>query len=587
MGKKQIEESRSIESLIYSIDNAKIVLPEFQRDYKWPIEKTEVLFDSIFKGLFIGSLILSKPKFDLACKKIDIRERGSRKHKPKPSKFEISDFENKDIYALLDGQQRITSIYRALKGPDLIYVEFIDLKTLLLEENYDYQNDEPKINVEDFIDGFSSDKPSKGVFYISLCDLYKNLENREKAFIANCVTPRIVELYNLTENDIEVLSSYALKLREYFKSYIIKESSLLSVQLLDMDLEKFCLYFERSNSQGLNLSFIDIITAKIYVDYKLSDAIEKAKENSLFNDKLVEPVVRYLNFLENNEVTRKSILKDLTSNSFKNNWDAVVKDIVKIQEWLIDENIVFSSFSIPYRTMLLPILSFYQNLPNKSFSQASTEQLDLLKTWFYSSIFDSRYGGARHGSTNVVIKEDCILMRKLAKGEKPPKEYWDKLKIEYSKNEILRITSNSSAKFLVIQYYIFNESRFKHLENNRDLSFNDKVDVHHIFPSNYLRKEFGENSEEFDFSDSVLNKIYLNKISNIKISDKKPSKYLSEIRDKNSDIIESLKTHSIPNADKLIDGYYDKKFKEFLEDRYELISNSLEKLKFTLSTLQS
>ena len=83
-----------------------------------------------------------------------------------------------------------------------------------------------------------------------------------------------------------------------------------------MDLEKFCLYFERSNSQGLNLSFIDIITAKIYVDYKLSEAIESAKKHELFNEKLIEPVVRYLNFLENGEVTRKSILKDLTSSAF-------------------------------------------------------------------------------------------------------------------------------------------------------------------------------------------------------------------------------------------------------------------------------
>ena len=44
MSIKQIENSRSIESLLSAIDDGKIILPEFQRDYKWPIEKTEILF---------------------------------------------------------------------------------------------------------------------------------------------------------------------------------------------------------------------------------------------------------------------------------------------------------------------------------------------------------------------------------------------------------------------------------------------------------------------------------------------------------------------------------------------------------------
>ena len=88
--------------------------------------------------------------------------------------------------------------------------------------------------------------------------------------------------------------------------------------------------------------------------------------------------------------------------------------------------------------------------------------------------FDSRYGGARHGSTNAVIKEDCIIMRSIAKGDYPSKSYWDKIKIEFSKNEIMRINLNLSAKFLVIQYYINKESQFINLENDNKIIFKDK-----------------------------------------------------------------------------------------------------------------
>ena len=78
-----------------------------------------------------------------------------------------------------------------------------------------------------------------------------------------------------------------------------------------MGLEKFCLYFERSNSQGLNLSFTDIITAKIYIQFKLTRKISEAVQLYPFLkvEELVDTIVRYINFLANGEVTKKSILK--------------------------------------------------------------------------------------------------------------------------------------------------------------------------------------------------------------------------------------------------------------------------------------
>ncbi|MEJ6686444.1 MAG: DUF262 domain-containing protein [Crocinitomicaceae bacterium] len=91
------QETRSIEDLVKMIDSNKLVLPEFQRDFKWPIEKSETLFDSIFQDLFIGSLIISRPKFELACKGFDLRERGKSSRKPIPKLYKVEDFEQKDI----------------------------------------------------------------------------------------------------------------------------------------------------------------------------------------------------------------------------------------------------------------------------------------------------------------------------------------------------------------------------------------------------------------------------------------------------------------------------------------------------------
>ena len=262
------QETKSIEEIVKMIETGKLVLPEFQRDFKWPIDKSETLFDSLFQDLFIGSLIVSKPKFDLACKGFDFRERGSKKHKPKPKLMTSEDFELNDIYTLLDGQQRTTAVYRALKGMDVIYIIFKDIDTLLSEDYYDKNSNLIKVKYDEYVEGFDTVKPKDSVFYLRICDLFLSMDFRESKFQSEYVDP-IVANFQLEEDEKNILVDFALTLHKDFRSDIIKKANLLSVQLLNMGLEKFCLYFERSNSQCLNLSFTDIINAKLYIDFKL------------------------------------------------------------------------------------------------------------------------------------------------------------------------------------------------------------------------------------------------------------------------------------------------------------------------------
>lgn len=577
--------TKSIEELITMYENDQLLLPEFQRDFKWPIEKSETLFDSIFKDLFIGSIILSKPQFDLACKKLDLRERGSKKRKPVPQRFTATDFETKEIHTILDGQQRVTSIYRALKGPDVINLIFKDVDKLLSEEYYDYEKNEPKVGYDEYIDGFDSSKPDDTSLYISLKDLYEGMNKRETPFLNEYIKP-ILDGFSLSNEQKEVLNDFVIHLKSDFISSILKQKTLISVQLLDMNIEKFCLYFERSNSQGLTLSFTDIITAKVYTEFNLRKEIDKAVEkHQYFNEKLVDSTVRYINYLANDSVTKKSILKDLTGSHFNKYWSDVVKDLSTIQGWMLENNWAFDISKLPYKTMLLPILSFYQNLQSKEFSQANQNQIDHLKFWFYGSIIDTRYGGARHGSTNVVIKEDCDIMKDIAKGHFPSKTYWQKIRIDYSFEEFKKIDSKSNAKFMALNYYMWNKKPFKNFGNYADVSFTEKVDVHHLFPTDYIVKKFGKLSDEFDYADTILNKVRINKIENIKIGNKPPKQYLEEIKNKNSELKKSMETHFIGESEKFMNGDFDENYFDFLQARFDKIEPLLAELKTTSENL--
>lgn len=581
LDKGSTQETRSILELVDAITNKKLLLPEFQRDFRWPIEKTLTLFDSINRNLFIGSLILARPKFDLACKEFDLRERGSRRHKPKPKQYKQSKFDDEGIYTLLDGQQRATSIYRALLGKDDIYYVFQEFSKLKSVEFYDSTEEKKQenIGIEDYISNVDDRPPKDEILHVRVSDLYEYRDRREKNFIEDIIEPQLSD-YSISSEEKEVAREFAGSLFADFLGKILMNYKLLSVQLLNMPLDKFCLFFERSNSKGMTLSFVDIINAKVYVDFKLSRAITKAKnEHSRFTDSLVDPLVRYINYIENREVTKTSILESLNGQHLNEHWETCARDIDYIQKWLEDSDWIYKVEELPYRSMLLPLLSFYQNIPNKEFTQVKQRHLDQLKFWFYASLIDSRYAGGGHGSTNVVIKNDCKALGELAKGTDISADFWSKFRLTFSFENLKRTDNEKSASFTGLLYYMWSKNKFKNFENDAVVSMSAKTDFHHVFPDKYLDDKFGVNSDEYDLVDSVLNKVKINKISNIKIGKKSPKTYLDEIRSsKNPNIEESLESHKIDFAKDLADGKYDSNYLQFLKLRFKCLEPTLKEI---------
>lgn len=139
-------QTESLLDIVNGIQSRSIMLPEFQRDFRWELEKTYDLFDSIIREIFIGTLIYGKPSFGLTLREIDIRP---RRGKGSNKALTIHNFTEADISRLiqtenlrvvLDGQQRITSIYRAIVGIDSVYIILRDglndddMRNLTLEQ---------------------------------------------------------------------------------------------------------------------------------------------------------------------------------------------------------------------------------------------------------------------------------------------------------------------------------------------------------------------------------------------------------------------------------------------------------------------
>lgn len=87
-----------IETILDQIDLGAIALPEFQRGYVWNRGQVRGVMSSLYRGHPVGSLLVWVTKTE----RVDARGEG---------KVEVG-----SVKMLLDGQQRITSLYGLIKG---------------------------------------------------------------------------------------------------------------------------------------------------------------------------------------------------------------------------------------------------------------------------------------------------------------------------------------------------------------------------------------------------------------------------------------------------------------------------------------
>lgn len=581
MAGPQLQQTESIKSLIENIDKESIVLPEFQRDFVWDMGKTYDLFDSLIRDIFIGSVIYGKPSFEITVREVDRRPRKGRGSRAKLetkffSKNEIEHQTQINNFRLvLDGQQRATSIYRALKGIDDIWivikneeelkdnVQIVEFKSRTLEDilhEFSGQEDENRLSVK-LSDAYS----------IAISDYFED-EIKEIFFNSLSFAAGMdeQELRNAFRKYIVIVK----KLNELYGG-----EKLLSYYLLNMNTEKFALFFERSNSKGVQLNFIDILAAKLYKGFNLREKIEELQNNSnlseyKFNREIIVRAIAYI-VSSGKEVDRTYILTNLNYEHFNEYWDMVCGYYKKVIEYLFKENFILSQTWMPYENMIIPLIIFLKELEGNDFSQMSKKQHEFIIYWYWSSILSQRYSSG----TNEVMVQDSTVLKTVAKNKKiSDKSYFNKIKIQMSSYEdILSLTKKGSAVYKgVLNYLNFISKGLIDWNNSSKMSFNSKLEDHHIFPKQFLKENYNDDENVLSLIDCVANRTLLPKLTNIRIGKKAPSEYLLEIKKgKNSDLKKSLSNHFIPSD--LIDGVYDDFFIGFIENRaskiYELIEN--------------
>lgn len=527
--------NKKYEALFVEIDSGQIKLPMFQREFVWSKEQSAKLIDSILKGFPIGTFIFWKTREVLRSYK-DV---GNHRLPDTP--------EGDYAQYILDGQQRITSLYAIRKG---IRINkdgaVVDYKDIFINLDYDPVDDEQIVVAE-------------------------IIENKRMISVHRVLTCAITDLEDdfpdkVTRKQIE---SYKTKLTTYdFSTITIK----------DYPIEIACEVFTRINTGGKALSVFEIMVAKTYDEKRKFDLAEKFEilrdgsddekqclRAAKFETVQGSIVMQCVAAITVRAVRSRDILK-LDRESFINNWEPMKSSLFMAIDFIRSELRVSVSQLVPYASILVSLTYFFHKTGNK---KPKIEQVQLLQQYFYWVGLTERYNSA----TESKLAEDFNKMDSIVAGNMPAYPATE-LIVDPKRIAETRFSAGNAYCKAVLGLLAYHQPKSFDTNgvvilDNSHLKIATSKNYHHFFPKNYIQKNH-KGKEPNLIANITLIDGYSNKHG---IGKRPPSDYITEFSAKNSSLAETLKTHLIKDVD--LYGVTTDDYDLFIEQRSAAIAAAL------------
>ncbi|MDD5457738.1 MAG: DUF262 domain-containing protein [Candidatus Margulisbacteria bacterium] len=376
----------SFSTLMSEIDKGIIKIPQFQRDFVWNKKKSCRLMDSIVKGYPIGTFIFWKTNERLRA----IRNIGGIEL-PEASKGEF-------IQYVLDGQQRLTSLYATLKGLSI--------------QRDDVQEDFSEM----YIDLEVEENDDVVIF---------NIEDKDKS--------KIIKLKDLLFGSFQLLNDYPKefhnKIDEYRKRIQSYNFSVILIKEASIDVATDI--FTRINVGGKPLSVFEIMVAKTFDSEKNFDLAEKYQaliENisEIDYETIADAtVLQTVSTLLTNECSKKQIL-NLKKQNFIDIWDEAEDAILSAVEYFRNFYRIPVSQLLPYNALVVPFAYFFYHHKDRP----TGDKQRYLQDFFWRSSLSGRYSS----SLESKLAQDIKRVDKILKDDLPRYDYAIDTSPEFIKN---------------------------------------------------------------------------------------------------------------------------------------------------------
>jgi len=519
-------QSFHIMDLMNDIKRGYIKIPQFQRDFIWSKEKAVSLMDSILKGYPIGTMILWKTKEALRA----IRNLGGVNLPETPT----GDF----IRYVLDGQQRLTSIFATLSGVKI---------------RRDYK-------IEDF------------------SEIYIDLEADDDGDIV--ISGRdgkedqsIIKLTALLYGDLKYLGSFSDEYRERldnFKTNLVTYQ-IPSILIREVPIDVATEIFTRINEGGKPLSVFEIMVAKTFdveQDFDLAESYDDliTELGRVDYETISEAtVLRTVSVILTKECSKKVIL-NLNKYDFINIWPKAVDAIERSVDYFRNYFKIPVSKLLPYNDLIVLYTYFFYYHNERPLGDKEKYLQDL----FWRISLTERYSSG----TEAKIAQDIKSVDIILDGTLPEYKYspYSQLTPEgIEQNGVFSVGRSYIKAILCIlaeqQPKSFDNNSIVRISNDWLKQANSK-NYHHFFPKAYLTTKGVENTKINHIVNITIVDDYLNKRV---IGSKSPSTYMKKFT-RNPELNETMKSHLI---DIETFGVLDDDYETFFAKRVKIISDRL------------
>lgn len=522
-----------LDELMREVSCGKEQLPEFQRGWTWDDDRIRGIIASLSQGYPMGAIM-----------RLEYGNENVR--------FKYRTIEGVTVtgvtpeFLILDGQQRLTSMFRATcckepvetkteKGKEIKRYYYLDIKKCL-DENEDRV---------DAVIAVPSDRKIKTNFDR---DVVLDLSTREFEYEHEMFPINIIFDSNAREDWADGYKEY----HEYDRTFMEKYKQFRT-QVIDTIVgyklpvitlgketprEAVCKVFENVNTGGVPLTVFELVTATFATyDFDLRkdwrecrDKI-RGKGETLNTDVMdgidetsfLTAITLYTTYLSNKMTTCKK--KDVLSLSFEDyqkNRDVLLDGYRMARKFLFSQY-VFRKRDLPYTTQLIPLSAICAVIGVSTFNLPRTQKI--LSKWFWCGIMGEMYGGANETRYATDI-EDVVsdIQGKDSQNRTINSAY-------FSATRLLSLQTRNSAAYKGIMALVYREQCHDFMQGiTMDIvkSMDESPDIHHIFPEAYCKK-MGYDKTKWN---SIVNKTPLLPASNRQIGGEAPSIYGKNIMNK-------------------------------------------------------
>lgn len=526
----------SISTLLGYVKDGTIAIPEIQRPFVWDSTKVRNLIDSLYKGYPVGYII--------TWKNPEVRLKDGSKS------------EGKQI--LIDGQQRITALTAALLGQQVLNNNYkkVRIKIAFNIKTEEFQTLNPAIEAQEswipdisaFMEDGSINTWEFITNYSKKFDIEPNIVNErinKLIQIKNISIGRIelgasLDIDTVTEIFIRINSAGVVLSQADFAMSKISVNKEYNGNEIRKTIDYFC-HLAKNPIDYDNIKNNDPEFTKIDVSNKISWIKDKSEDiyrpsyvdilrvafTYKFKRGKLQDLVSLLSgrdfetreyredVIEDSYATLNSGINDFVNQSNFERYIMILKSAGAIRDDLIrSQNVVNFGYIL------------YLTLKQRNIRPDLIEKQ--VRRWIVMSILTQRYASAPESAFDYDIRrlsnsEDILTVIDDEIDRQLNETFWSDILVEYFNTSV--VSSPYWKTFLMAQIKLGDRGFLSKDITVRTLIEN-RGDIHHIFPKNYLQKNGHDNRGEYN---QIANFAMLQTEINIQISDRAPVDYMKSI----------------------------------------------------------